>query len=163
LYQVGALTGMARAAGTLLRHVKPHGALYNQAARDPALADAVARAVRDFDPELRLVGLAGGESGRAARRHGLPAIEEVFADRAYLADGSLAPRGTPGAVIEDAEQALRQTLDLVLRGRVRCLDGGELQIRADSICLHGDGAHALQFARLLRLRLEQEGVSIVAL
>lgn len=163
LYQVGALAGMARAAGTRLRHVKPHGALYNQAARDPALADAIARAVKDFDPELRLVGLAGGESGRAARRHGLPAIEEVFADRAYLADGSLAPRGTPGAVIEDAEQALRQTLDLVLRGRVRCLDGSELQIRADSICLHGDGAHALQFARLLRLRLEQEGVSIVAL
>ncbi|PTU65547.1 LamB/YcsF family protein [Chromobacterium sp. Panama] len=163
LYQVGALAAMAKAAGTRLRHVKPHGALYNQAARDPALADAVARAVRDWDPELRLVGLAGGESGRAARRHGLQAVEEVFADRAYLADGSLAPRGTPGAVIEDAEQALRQTLDLVLRGRVACLDGGELALRADSVCLHGDGAHALHFAWLLRQRLEQEGVNIVAL
>ncbi|WP_374421131.1 5-oxoprolinase subunit PxpA [Chromobacterium sp.] len=163
LYQLGALAGLARAAGVALRHVKPHGALYNQAARDPALAEAIARAVKDFDPGLRLFGLAGGASIVAARRHGLRVVEEVFADRGYLSDGSLAPRGEAGAVIRDAAAALEQTLDMVLRGQVRAVSGEYLPIRADSVCLHGDGAQALAFARGLREGLEREGVTVAAL
>ena len=162
LYQLGALAGLARAAGVALRHVKPHGALYNQAARDPALAEAIARAVKDFDPGLRLFGLSGGASIVAARRHGLRVVEEVFADRGYLADGTW-PRGEAGAVIRDAAAALEQTLDMVLRGQVRAVSGEYLPIRADSVCLHGDGAQALAFARGLREGLEREGVTVAAL
>lgn len=160
--QLAPLAQICGAAGTRLRHVKPHGALYNQAAQDVALADAIAAAVRDHDPALKLMGLAGSELIRAARRHGLIAIEEVFADRAYLADGSLAPRGRPGAVIDDAASALAQTLQLVRHGEVRSLCGQTLALRADSVCLHGDGAHALAFARLLRDALRADGIVIRA-
>lgn len=160
LYQIGALAAIVRAEGGQLRHVKPHGALYNQAARDPLLADAIARAVADFDPALRLMGLAGSELIRAARNHGLSAIEEVFADRAYQADGSLVPRGTPGALIMDAGQALAQTLDMITNGSVSALDGSRIAIRADSICLHGDGTHALAFARLLRQQLDARQIAV---
>ena len=158
--QLVELAAIVRDEGAQLVHVKPHGALYNQAARDAVLADAIARAVRDFDPALKLMGLAGSELIRAAQRHGLRAIEEVFADRAYLADGSLAPRGTPGAVIDDAATALAQTLQLVEHGSVTCRDGGSVRLKADSVCLHGDGAHALAFARLLRDSLAQRGVRV---
>ncbi|SCK11908.1 5-oxoprolinase subunit PxpA [Vogesella sp. LIG4] len=158
--QLAALAAIVREEGGQLVHVKPHGALYNQAARDAVLADAIAAAVRDFDPALKLMGLAGSESIRAAARHGLAAIEEVFADRGYLADGSLAPRGSPGAVIEDADTALAQTLQLIEHGSVRSLDGQHIALRADSVCLHGDGAHALAFARLLRQQLQARGIVI---
>lgn len=158
--QLVELAAIVRDEGAQLVHVKPHGALYNQAARDAVLADAIARAVRDFDPALKLMGPAGSELIRAAQRHGLRAIEEVFADRAYLADGSLAPRGTPGAVIDDAATALAQTLQLVEHGSVICRDGGSVRLKADSVCLHGDGAHALAFARLLRDSLAQRGVRV---
>ncbi|MFC3532143.1 5-oxoprolinase subunit PxpA [Vogesella facilis] len=158
--QLAALAAIVQQEGGRLRHVKPHGALYNQAARDAVLADAIAAAVRDFDPALKLMGLAGSELTAAARRHGLAAIEEVFADRGYLADGSLAPRGTPGAVIEDAASALAQTLQLVEHGSVQSLDGQRIALRADSVCLHGDGAHALAFARLLRQQLQARGIVI---
>jgi len=158
--QLAELAAIVRDEGAQLAHVKPHGALYNQAARDAVLADAIARAVRDFDPALKLMGLAGSELIRAAQRHGLRAIEEVFADRAYLADGSLAPRGTPGAVIDDAATALAQTLQLVEHGSAPRLDGQSIALRADSVCLYGDGAHALAFARLLRDSLAQRGVRV---
>ncbi|MBV7469343.1 5-oxoprolinase subunit PxpA [Aeromonas sp. sif0611] len=160
LYQVGALAALAKAAGGRLAHVKPHGALYNQAARDGALADAIASAVASLDPSLKLMGLAGSELIAAARRHGLTSIEEVFADRAYLADGSLAPRGQPGAVIEDEARALSQTLRLVTRGEVETLDGQRLTLAPQSICLHGDGVHAVAFARRLHEALVSNGISI---
>ncbi|MNO76520.1 LamB/YcsF family protein [compost metagenome] len=160
LYQVGALAALAKAAGGRLAHVKPHGALYNQAARDGALADAIASAVAKLDPSLKLMGLAGSELIAAARRHGLTPIEEVFADRAYLADGSLAPRDQPGAVIDDEAKALSQTLRLVSRGEVETLDGTLLALAPQSICLHGDGVHAVAFVRRLHEALVSNGISI---
>lgn len=162
LFQIGGLRAIVKGLGGVLRHVKPHGALYNQAARDPALADAVACAVADCDPQLRLLGLAGSELIRSARRNGLSPIEEVFADRAYLPDGSLVPRGTPGAVIEDAERALRQALQMVIQGTVTAVDGRSVPIRAESICVHGDGAKALTLARGLRAALEGQGLMVSA-
>lgn len=162
LYQIGALQAIARAEGVHLTHVKPHGALYNQAARDPALAAAIVKAVRAADPALAVVGLAGGELVRQARADGLCALDEVFADRAYLADGSLAPRGTPGALIEDEAQALAQTLQLITHGTVTALDGSTVTLRADTVCLHGDGAHAVAFARLLQRELLARGLILRA-
>lgn len=162
LYQMGALSAMVRAAGGRLHHVKPHGALYNQAARDPVLADAIASAVRAFDPSLCLVALAGSELIAAARRHGLNPVEEVFADRAYLASGDLAPRQRPGAVLESLPEALAQALSLIREGQVSTLEGSRLALRADTVCLHGDGLHALALARALRSTLDREGVAVAA-
>ena len=134
LYQIGALAAITRAEGGVMRHVKPHGMLYNQAAKDPQLADAIAKAVHACDPSLVLVGLAGSELIRAGEHYGLKTRQEVFADRGYQADGSLVPRSQPGALIEDEEQALAQTLEMT----------------AQTVCIHGDGEHALAFARRLR-------------
>jgi len=162
LYQVGALDAFARAAGGRLRHVKPHGALYNMAARDPRLAAAVAGAVRDFDPGLVLVGLSGSELIKAGRDAGLACASEVFADRGYEPDGSLTPRGRPGAMIEDEAQAVARVLRMVLEGKVAGRDGADLAIRADTVCIHGDQPQALAFARRLRAALEGAGVAVQA-
>nr|WP_294865652.1 5-oxoprolinase subunit PxpA [uncultured Pseudogulbenkiania sp.] len=162
LYQIGALQAIARGEGVRLTHVKPHGALYNQAAHDPVLAGAIVRAVRAADPALAVVGLAGSELVRQARGAGLRALDEVFADRAYQADGSLAPRGTPGALIEDEDEALAQTLQMITEGRVTALDGSRVALRADTVCLHGDGAHAVAFARRLRRELLARGLTLRA-
>jgi 5-oxoprolinase (ATP-hydrolysing) subunit A len=161
LYQVGALAAFARAAGGRLNHVKPHGALYNMAARDRTLADAVARAVRDFDPALILFGLAGSEMIKAAEALGLRSASEVFADRSYQDDGSLTPRQRPGAMIEDAEQSLAQVRQM-LAGTVRALSGAEVSICADTLCLHGDQLGALDFARRIRNALLADGVHLQA-
>lgn len=160
LYQIGALAAITRAQGGRVTHVKPHGALYNQAARDPELARAIAHAVRDADPDLVVFGLAGGELVKAAREAGLSAVEEVFADRGYNPDGSLVKRGTPGALIDDEETALSQTLTMIREQRVRAIDGTWVPIRAQTVCLHGDGAHAVAFARRIREYLEREQVQI---
>ena len=162
LYQIGALAAIARAEGGRLAHVKPHGQLYNQAAKDPLLAEAIVDAVRSFDPALRFVGLAGSLMIDAARRAGLQPVEEVFADRGYLADGSLVPRGRPGALIEDEAAALAQTLSLVREHRLTAVDGSRVAVNAQSVCLHGDGAHALAFARRIRARLAAEGIEVRA-
>jgi UPF0271 protein len=162
LYQVGALHAFARAAGGRLAHVKAHGALYNMAARDPRLARAVAEAVRDFDPALVLVGLSGSELVRAGQAAGLACASEVFADRGYEPDGSLTPRGLPGAMIEDEDQAVARVLRMVLEGKVAGRDGADLEIRADTVCIHGDQPKALAFARRLREALERAGVAIRA-
>jgi UPF0271 protein len=162
LYQIGALAAMVRALGGQLHHVKPHGALYNQAARDPALAEAIVRAVRDFDSDLVFFGLAGSKMIDVARQAGLRVKEEVFADRGYNPDGSLVKRGTPGALHEDEEVALNQTLTMVREQRVRAIDGSWVPIRAETVCLHGDGAHALAFARRIRERLGAEGIAVRA-
>lgn len=162
LCQVGALEALVRAAGGRLHHVKPHGALYNQAARDPALADAIAGAVRDIDPGLAIYGLAGGELLRAAERAGLRAVAEVFADRGYQADGSLVPRSQPGALIDDTGEAVARTLRMVQEGVVQAVTGETVPLRAQTVCLHGDGPHALAFARALHAALRDAGVQLRA-
>lgn len=162
LYQLGALHAFARAAGARLAHVKPHGALYNMAARDPYLADAVAGAVHAFNPQLCLVGLAGSALVAAGRSRGLTVAAEAFADRSYLADGSLQPRGESGAVIDDIEDALAQALTLAREGTVSTTAGGSIELHADTLCLHGDGAHAVSLARRLRAALEAAGMHIAA-
>lgn len=162
VYQLGAVAAMARAEGGVMVHVKPHGMLYNQAAIEPALAEAIARAVKAVDPALRLVGLAGSELIRAGEKLGLATRQEVFADRGYQADGTLVPRGQPGALIEDDEQALTQTLDMVRHHRVRTLEGTWAAVQAETVCLHGDGEHALSFARTLRERFAVEGINVSA-
>ncbi|WP_422015975.1 5-oxoprolinase subunit PxpA [Roseateles sp.] len=162
IYQIGALDALVRAAGGRLHHVKPHGALYNQAARDPVMADAVAGAVLDVDPSLALYGLAGSELLRAAERAGLRAVAEVFADRGYRADGSLVPRGQPGALIHDADEAVARTLRMVRDGSVVAVTGETVPLQAQTLCLHGDGPHALAFARALHAALTQAGVQLRA-
>ena len=162
LYQIGALAAIVQAQGGELQHVKPHGMLYNQAAKDPVLADAIARAVRDCNPRLVLVGLAGSELIRAGERLGLTTRQEVFADRGYMPDGSLVPRTQAGALITDEAKALAQTLEMVRYGRVTAVDGTTAHVQADTVCLHGDGEHALQFARRLRAAFAEEGILVSA-
>jgi len=163
LYQIGALAAIVKAEGGTLAHVKPHGALYNQAVKEPELAAAICEAVRRFDPNLRFFGLAGSGMIGAAERAGLRPVEEVFADRGYMPDGSLVPRSQPGALIVDEAQSLAQTLSLVRDHRVTAIDGSVVAVNAQSVCLHGDGAHALAFARRIRATLEQEGIAVMAL
>lgn len=162
VYQVGALAALVRAAGGRLHHVKPHGALYNQAAREPALADAIACAVRAVDPGLALYGLAGSELLRAAERAGLRAVAEVFADRGYQADGSLVPRSQPGALIHDTGEAVARTLRMVREGVVQAVSGETVPLQAQTVCLHGDGPHALAFARALHSALREAGITLRA-
>lgn len=162
LYQIGALAAIARAEGGVMRHVKPHGMLYNQAAKDPQLADAIARAVHACDPSLILVGLAGSELIRAGEHYGLTTRQEVFADRGYQADGSLVPRIQPGALVEDEEHALAQTLGMVESGRVKSITGEWANVVAQTVCIHGDGEHALAFARRLRAAFEERSIRIMA-
>jgi len=162
LYQIGALAAIVKAEGGTLAHVKPHGALYNQAVKEPELAAAIVDAVRRFDPGLRFFGLAGSGMISAAERVGLKPVEEVFADRGYMPDGSLVPRSQPGALIEDEEQSLAQTLSLVRDHQVRAIDGSLVAVNAQTVCLHGDGAHALAFARRIRATLEREGIAVMA-
>jgi len=162
LAQVGALRDIAGSLGARLTHVKPHGALYNRAARDPALAAAVAAAVREIDPGLIVFGLAGSESIRAAAAAGLAVAEEVFADRTYQADGSLTPRTRPDALIADEAAAIAQVFGMVQEGAVRAVNGVRVAVRADTVCLHGDGAHAVAWARRLRAELRAAGIAVAA-
>lgn len=162
VYQLGALAAIVAVEGGKLSHVKPHGMLYNQAAREPALADAIARAIKAFDPALHLVGLAGSELIRAGQRLGLTTRQEVFADRGYLPDGSLVPRSQPAALIQSDELALAQTLEMIKRRRVRASDGSWVSVQADTVCLHGDGEHALTFARKLRQCFTEHRIQVTA-
>lgn len=162
LYQVGALAGFCRAAGVPMRHVKPHGALYNMAARDRALADAVASAVRDFDPGLVLFGLAGSQLLAAGRAAGLAVASEFFADRAYTAAGALVPRGAPGALIADPDTAIARVLRAVREGVVEAIDGTPAPVAVDTVCLHGDEPRAVAFARRLRHALTEAGIRVIA-
>ena len=162
IYQIGALLGFAQAAGVRLAHVKPHGALYNMAAAQPTLADAIARAVRDVDSRLVLFGLAGSHLLRAAERAGIPSASEAFADRNYLHDGALVPRSRPDAMVADVDEAVRRAVRMVKEGVVPDVEGEEIPIRADTICIHGDGPHAALLARQLRAGLEAAGIQVVA-
>jgi UPF0271 protein len=162
VYQLGALAAIARAEGGKMVHVKPHGMLYNQAATDPALADAIARAVHSVDPTLKLVGLAGSELIRAGARLGLATSQEVFADRRYQSSGNLVPRSQPDALIESDELALQQTLMMVQQQKVVSREGVAVPVQADTVCLHGDGEHALAFARSLREAFRQQNIQVSA-
>jgi UPF0271 protein len=162
VYQLGALAAITRAQGGKMVHVKPHGMLYNQAATDAVLADAIARAVYDVDPALRLVGLAGSELIRAGERLGLTTREEVFADRRYQHNGTLVPRSQPDAMIESDEMALDQTLAMVQQKKVLSREGVWVPVNADTVCLHGDGEHALTFARRLRAAFNEQAIQVSA-
>ncbi|MBD9657517.1 LamB/YcsF family protein [Pseudomonas sp. PDM12] len=162
IYQIGALQALATAAGTRVRYVKPHGALYNTIAHDTRQALAVIEAVRAVDARLVLVALAGSPLIELARREGLTCIAEAFADRAYTPQGTLVSRREAGAVLHDAEQVAQRMLRLVQSGDVEAIDGSVTRIEADSICVHGDSPGAIQMAREVRQLLEQSGVSLQA-
>ncbi|WP_070886148.1 LamB/YcsF family protein [Pseudomonas argentinensis] len=162
IYQIGALQALATAAGTAVRYVKPHGALYNTIAHDTRQALAVIEAIRAVDARLVLVALAGSPLIELARREGLTCIAEAFADRAYTPQGTLVSRREPGAVLHDAAQVARRMLRLVQSGEVEAIDGSVARIEANSICVHGDSPGAIQMAREVRQLLERSGVSLSA-
>ena len=162
LYQISALAGFARVAGGRLHHVKAHGALYNMAAADASLAGAIAAAVRDFDADLVLYGLAGSALIDAGEAAGLSVAAEVFADRSYRKDGSLVPRSQPGAVIDEVASAVAQVLDMVRDQRVLSVEGNWVPLRADTICVHGDTPGAVTLARELRRALAANGIEVRA-
>jgi 5-oxoprolinase (ATP-hydrolysing) subunit A len=163
VYQIGALLGFARVTGVEMRHVKAHGALYNMAAGKRELAAAIARAVRDVDRSLILFGLPGScliSEGEAA---GLTTAGEAFADRNYMSDGTLVSRRRPDAQVHDADEAVRRAVRMVRDGKVIAVDGTELTMKVDTICIHGDGPHAAEFAHRLRAGFEAAGVGVKAI
>ena len=160
-YQVGALDAFCRAHGVDLQHVKPHGALYNQAATDPFLAGAIARAVARFSRDVALLGLASSEPmASAASDNGLRFVPEAFADRRYLADGSLQPRSEPGSLLSDASAAAQQAVRIATTGELVAVDGDVVSLRAESICCHGDTPGAATIAASVRAALEGAGVTL---
>lgn len=162
-YQLGALSAFAVSCGGKLSHVKPHGAMYNMAAKDAALAKAICTAVYQFDKNLILLGLSGSCMLDEAEKMGLRVAREVFADRAYEPDGSLVARTKPGAMIEDEHLAVQRVVRMVTQGRVQAIDGTDIAICADSICVHGDGPKALLFTQKIRTALEQSDIRIAPL
>ena len=160
--QLVALQSVCLALGARMQHVKPHGALYNVAARDESVANAIAAAVHAFDPSLTLFGLSGSALTKAGTTFGLRVAHEVFAERAYDGNGRLAPRGTPGAVLEGLGDSLAQVRMLLRDGVVIARDGSRLSLRADTLCLHGDRPDAVAFACALRDTLQEEGVQVRA-
>ena len=153
LYQAGALQAFINAAGNRLHHVKPHGALYNQAAKDMKLARGIARAVKDLGGNVILYGLAGSYLIDAAKELNVPVWQEVFADRKYTKEGFLVPRTQVGAVIEDESEALKQVMSMSKEGKVIAIDGSEIKIQADTLCIHGDNPHAVEFAKKIKAAL----------
>lgn len=162
-YQLGALAAFATAQGTRLQHVKAHGALYNMAAKDPQLADAIAAAVASVDPQLILVGLAHSELTKAGEKRGLRVAHEVFADRAYNTDGTLVARSHPDAMIHEAAVAAERVVQMVTTGTVKAIDGATIDLTAHTICVHGDSPQALQFVETIRQALQQASITIVPL
>lgn len=160
-YQIGAINAFCSAAQIPLKHVKPHGAMYNMAARDERLAMAIAEGIMEVNPELILLGLSGSLLLSAAERAGLRTASEVFADRAYQSDGSLVPRGMEGAVIQSEDMAVERSVRMVKEGVVTSIDGKDIPIKADSICLHGDGEKAVVFAGKIHDGLMKEGIAIM--
>ncbi len=161
-YQLGIFQAIASALGVEPNHVKPHGALYNMAVRDQKLADAIARAIKSVDPKLILFAPDKSELARAGEAHGLQIAREVFADRNYLNDGWLVPRTRPDALLHDPEEAAQRVLRMLREGKVRSVEGRDVDVRGETICVHGDTPGAVEFARELRTQLEREGVRISA-
>ncbi|WP_404430020.1 LamB/YcsF family protein [Sutcliffiella horikoshii] len=162
VYQIGAIQAAAKVAGTYVHHVKPHGALYNLASKDEMVATAIAEAVYAVDPDLILFGLAGSELVRAGEKVGLRVAQEVFADRTYQPDGTLTPRSHANAMIHDADLAVERVLRMVTDGKVTSVNGEDIFIQADTICVHGDEPEALEFVRKLRAKLEENKIAIQA-
>ena len=162
-YQLGALQAFAKAHGVKIQHVKPHGALYNMAAVDEKLAKAMCEAVYEVDKDIIFMGLAGSKMITAAEETGLKAASEVFADRAYNDDGTLVSRKLPCAVIKDKDLAIQRVVRMVKEGKVESINGKDIDIKADSICVHGDNPKALEFVKNIRETLEKEGVTISSL
>lgn len=161
-YQVGALQAFCREAGVPLHHVKPHGALYNMAAQNRPLADAICQAVQAAAPGAVLLALSGSEMVAAAQAIGLPVACEVFADRGYRPDGTLVPRGEPGAMIEDENEAIARVLQMAREGVVPASGGALISLQADSVCVHGDQPQALRFVQKLRAALPAAGIALQA-
>ncbi len=158
VYQIGALYGFVKAEGGKLQHVKPHGALYNMAAKNPALAEAIAEAIYKIDSEMILFGLAGSKLIEAGKKIGLQTASEVFSDRTYQQDGSLTPRSEKDALIKDHQSALNQVIRMVKEGKVLSLQGIDISITAHTICIHGDSEKALDFAKYIHAALKDSGI-----
>ncbi len=163
IYQVGALDAFCKSQDVPLRHVKPHGALYNMAAKDEALARAICEAVYEYDKKLILMGLSGSKMLTEAEKLGLPYAAEVFADRAYEDDGSLVARGKPGAMITDEDEAVERLVGMIKDKRVKSVNGNWIELCPHSVCVHGDSQKALLFVRKIRDVFASEGIEIKAL
>ena len=163
MYQIGALQAFCTAHGMTLQHVKPHGALYNMAGKDEALAMAICEAIQEVDDSLILLGLSGSKLLEAADKIGLRSAREVFADRAYEEDGSLVARTKPGAMITDEDEAVTRVIRMIREGKVTAVTGKDIPIRADSVCVHGDSPKALAFVQKIRTALTTEHIQIVPL
>jgi UPF0271 protein len=160
MYQIGALSGFIKAEGGKMQHVKPHGALYNMAANDYKLSLAIAEAVYNIDPELILFGLADSELIKAGKKIGLRCANEVFSDRTYQKDGTLTPRSNQGALIQNQDEAVYQVIHMVKEKKVRSLQGSDVSINPETICIHGDGENALDFAKHLSINLINNGIAL---
>jgi len=161
-YQLGIFQAIASALDVRPNHVKPHGALYNMAVRDPELADAIARAIKSVDPKLILFAPDNSELAHAGEAQGVQIAREIFADRNYLNDGWLVPRTRPDALLRDPKEAAQRVLRMLREGKVRSIESRDVDVRGETICVHGDTPGAVEFARELRMQLEREGVSIRA-
>ncbi len=160
LYQLSALDGIARTVGVEMNHVKPHGALYNATFTDENLARVIAQAVKDFNPNLKLMGLSENNLVKAGEEIGLKVVHEVFLDRAYESDGTLVSRRKKGAMITDSKLAVERGIRMITEGKVETIDGQDIDIKADSICVHGDGEKALQFVKEIKKALEAKGIEV---
>ena len=163
MYQVGALAAFCKARDIKMNHVKPHGAMYNMAAKDLKLALAIAEGIAQVDDSLILLGLSGSQLLKATQEVGLKSAAEVFADRAYEEDGSLVARTKAGAVIADENEVIERVIKMIKLGKVQTITGKEIEIKPDSICVHGDNPKALNFVKLIRQRLTQENIKIEAM
>ncbi len=162
-YQIGALDAFCRAHNIKMSHVKPHGALYNMAGKDIELSLAICEGIKAVNPDLILLGLSGSKMIEAAKMTGIKYASEVFADRAYKDDGSLVDRKKNGAVITDEDEAIKRVIRMIKEGRVRSINGNDVEIEAQSICVHGDGIKALEFVKKIRQNLEYENIEILPL
>lgn len=160
IYQLGALNAFAQANGTKLQHMKLHGAFYNTASIEPELAEAVIDGILDVDKDIILLALSGTYIAKRAKEKGLRVAQEVFADRAYNVDGTLVNRRLPGAVIHDQDEAIKRIKMMVLEGKITAINGEEIDIKADSICVHGDNPEAVNFVKFIRESLVAEGVQV---
>jgi len=163
LYQLGALDAFCKVHGIKMQHVKPHGALYNMAAKDYELSKAICEAIKEYDDNLIVMALSGGELVKAAKDMGLRVAMEVFADRAYEEDGSLVNRRKEGAMITDENEAIARVVRMIKENKVRTITGKDIPIQADSVCVHGDGEKALAFVQKIRETLTKEGITICSL
>lgn len=158
--QIELLEEICREAGASLHHIKPHGALYNRASVDEEVSAIICRVIRNFNPDLILYGLSGSVTKKVAEEHDIKFVNEVFADRTYLDDGRLTPRAEAGSLIEDQNSSLHQVLQMILERTVTSIKGKRIPLEAESICIHGDGAHALEFAAFIHQALNKRGIEI---